>query len=526
MSNEENQTADGKSEPSRERANGRWLLLLTVLLSVLFIGSGLIGHAPWKLTEIQSLETAQTMANSGDLVVLMQAEKPAVSTPPLYFMTAAGLVKGLSEYIPQADAARVATGLYLAVTLLFAGLLGRTIWQPAETKGVGSTGAMTALIMLGTLGIVWFGHDVASDSALAAGFTMGLYGLLLLPRRILMGGLWFGTGLGIAFMAKGLLGPAILLITAVLMPFFATFGGIGRQLRGLIVGLLFAAPWLLIWPWMLYQRDPQLLNQWFSGDSVQLYLDHIAIHGREHNFQWLWTFLIMTCPAWLLAGLALILRPGAFFGLPGVRIAILTLTVGWAALLTVDGARPIDALMLMAPLAALGAGSITRMPGQFVLAMKWVSALLFSLVAFGLWGLWLYLRFQGQLPEVPQLAALIPADYRFAFESNLYLVAAFLTVLWLWASMRFLSPRPSALLAWPTGVAMTWALIVLHQPLVDRVLAERGLIQDPEIGVTVTLQKPAPAGSDSAPTAPAGAAALVAPAMTQPVAPSQAPGTL
>ncbi|NEX22983.1 hypothetical protein G3480_22225 [Thiorhodococcus mannitoliphagus] len=505
MPNAENKTTDAKSDSRAARPEGRSLVLLTFILAIVFVGSGLLGHAPWKLHEVQNLEIVQTMTENGDFVVPMRADQVILDTPPLYFMTAVGLSEKLADYIPERDAARAATGLYLAITLLFAGLLGRLTWKPVEHKGVGRTGAMTVLILIGTLGIVWFGHDVTTDSALVAGVTVGLYGLLLLPRRVFWGGLWLGTGAGIAFMAKGLLGPAILGVTAVLMPFLATWGGLGRQIRGMLIGLLFALPWLAIWPWLLYQRDPQLLDQWLWGNNLNLYLDNVALGTPQENLQWLWAILIMAFPAWLLAVLALILRPFAFFGLPGVRLALLVSVVGWAVMLTAEAARPIHGAMLLIPLAVLGAGSITRMPGLLVMPVKWLSSLLFGAMALALWGLWGYLRFKGELPELPQIeqvAAVVPQDYGFAFQPTLYLIAAGATVLWLWIIMRFRSPQPSALLAWPAGVVMCWALLMMHQPLVDKLFAERGLIAEPSIGAPLTLQQPAQAsGTASGPEA-------------------------
>ncbi|EXJ14227.1 hypothetical protein D779_2898 [Imhoffiella purpurea] len=497
------------------RPQGGSLVLLTFILAIVFVGSTLVGHAPWKLHEVQNLEIVQSMADSGDLVVPMQAGQPALDTPPLYPLTAVELVtvERLAQYVPQTDAARVASGLYLAITLVFAGLLGRLTWQPAVSKGVGPAGAMTVLLLLGTLGMVWFGHDAIADSALIAGATMGLYGLLRLPKSVFWGGLWFGTGAGIAFMAKGLLGPAILGITAVAMPFLATWGGLGRQIRGLILGLLFAAPWFLVWPWLLHERDPQLFDQWLWGNTLDPYLNNLALGTPEENLEWLWTALVMAFPAWLLAPLALLLRPGAFFGLPGVRLALLVSVVGWAVMLVAEPAQPVDALMLLVPLAVLGAGAVTRMPDLLVMPMKWVSTLLFGLVAVALWGLWGYFRFQGQLPEIEQLAAYIPADYGYAFQPGLYLVAALATVIWIWILMRFRSPNPSALLAWPAGVVMTWALLALHQPLVDQVIAERGMIEEPGVGeLALRFEKSAEAADaqSSAPEATSSEAAAPA----------------
>lgn len=525
--------SDDKSAKKTPRPKSPRLWLLALVLAVTFIGSGLIGHAPWKLHDMQTLDTVQSMTESGDLVVPMRDGEPVVKTPPLYFMTATGLTQRLADYLPARDAARLTTGIFMAITLIFAGLLGRLAWKPAEGKGVGPTGAMTVLLLIGTFGIVWFGHDIVSDIALAAGTTMGLYGLLLIPRRVLLGGLWLGTGAGIAFLAKGLFGPAILGVTALLTPFLATVGGLERQVRGMLVGLLFAAPWLIVWPWLLHQRDPQLFDLWLWGNNVHLYLDHLASATPEYSLQWLWTFLIMAFPAWALAALALILRPGALFGLPGVRLALLFSIVGWAILVAAEAARPIHAVLLLVPLAVIGVGGLTRLPGMLVLPLKWVSALLFGLVAAAFWGLWLYVKFQGQLPDIEPLSAILPADHAFHFQAGAYLVAAALTVLWLWILMRFRAPSPSALLAWPAGIVMSWTLLMLHQPWVDQLIQEHGLItgltmQPPVVMMQAPQAEESKAATGVAPSEPSEApAGSTAPAMAdpQPAAPEASAST-
>jgi 4-amino-4-deoxy-L-arabinose transferase-like glycosyltransferase len=510
------QKSDGKSAKEAQRPQRSWLWLLTFILAVAFIGSGLFGHAPWKLHDVQTLETVQAMAESGDLIVPVRASEPAVQTPPLYYATAAKLIQRWADYLPARDAARLATGLFLAITLIFAALLGRLTWKPAETKGVGATGSMTVLVLIGTLGVVWFGHDVAADTALVAGTTMGLYGLLLVPRNVLLGGLWLGTGAGIAFLAKGLFGPAILGVTALLAPFLATVGGLERQVRGMLLGLLFAAPWLLIWPWLLYQRDPQLFDAWLWDSNVHAYLDHVAVGSPEHNLQWLWTFLIMAFPAWLLAALALVLRPGALFGLPGVRLGLLFSVVGWAVLISAEAARPIHAVLLLVPLAAIGVGGLTRMPGIFVLPLKWLAALTFGLVAAAAWALWLYLKYEGQLPDIAQVTAVLPADHAFLFNAQAYLVAAVLTVIWLWILLRYRAPSPAALLVWPAGVVMSWALLTLHQPLADQLIQERGPITGLTLAPPIVMTQAPTAAEKAAAPSPAPAQPADAPAVAAP----------
>ena len=81
------------------------------------------------------------------------------------------------------------------------------------------------------------------DNALLCGLAMGLYGLALASRRPYWAGVWLGTGAGIAFMAKGLLGPGLLALTALLLPIFPRWRE-WSYLRTLVVALLAALPWI------------------------------------------------------------------------------------------------------------------------------------------------------------------------------------------------------------------------------------------------------------------------------------------
>ena len=61
----------------------------------------------------------------------------------------------------------------------------------------------------GSLGYLQHAHQLITDNALMAGMAIGIYGLARAA------GFWLGTGAGIAFLSKGLLGPGLLGLTAV-----------------------------------------------------------------------------------------------------------------------------------------------------------------------------------------------------------------------------------------------------------------------------------------------------------------------
>jgi 4-amino-4-deoxy-L-arabinose transferase-like glycosyltransferase len=500
--------ASAAEAPQRQ---GSWLWFLTLLLAGAFVAAGLIGHQPWTEGEAYSLGAVESILASGNYVVPQVDGEPALQSPPLYYITAAAVAQALADHLPAEQAARLATGAFLAITLLFTALFGRAAWRTGDDVPPLGTGAISVLVLIGTLGVVWFGHDMVADAGLIAGMAMALYGLALLPRKVLAGGFWLGTGAGVAFMSTGLFGPVVLLAAAVLMPIMALFNNLGRYLKGFLVAVAFALPWLVIWPWLLYQRDPQLYELWLFSNNIDRFRDGFTLGTAEEQLRWLWVFLVMAFPGWLLAALTLVLRPGALFGFSGVRAALIVTLAGWALVVTNQATSPIHGLALLVPIAVIAAGGIRRLPGLLIWPAHWLSALLFGVIAAALWGAWIWLLYQGEPPPLEGLGNYLPMDYGFQWQPAVYVTAAAATVIWLWVVMRFRPSRPAALLAWPTGVVMVWSLVALHQPWLDAAIEEGTLAKAlpaellPQLG-------PQPEPPDVAPAADTGVEAAAAPA--------------
>ncbi|HTD89259.1 MAG TPA: hypothetical protein VK663_01245, partial [Burkholderiales bacterium] len=115
--------------------------LLIGLLCVAWILPGLIGHDPWKTDEAYTFGVIYDMVRGGSWLTPTLAGEPFLDEPPLYYLTAALTAFVASPLLPLHDGARLATGLYMALTLLFCGLAGR------ELHGKGN-GAITAFLVL------------------------------------------------------------------------------------------------------------------------------------------------------------------------------------------------------------------------------------------------------------------------------------------------------------------------------------------------------------------------------------------
>ena len=139
--------------------------LLIGLLCIAWIVPGLIGHEPWKTDEPYTFGVIYDMLRGGSWLVPTLAGEPFLHEPPLYYWTAAVTAKLSAPLLPLHDGARLATGLYVALALLFCGLAGR------ELHGKGN-GAIATLLLLGSFGLVLRGHETITDIVPLAGFAL------------------------------------------------------------------------------------------------------------------------------------------------------------------------------------------------------------------------------------------------------------------------------------------------------------------------------------------------------------------
>lgn len=249
--------------------------LLVVLLAFAYTLPGLVGHDPWKQDEAYVFDITWHMAQSGDYVVPTLAGEPFLEKPPLYYYTAGLAMRAFDGWLPPHDAARLASGLFVLIALACIWLSGRELLGAAQ-------GRMAVLLVLSSPDLVYHAHLMVTDVALFAGFAVGLYGLALARRDRRGGGLFLGFGIGMGFLAKGLLAPGVLGITALLLPLVAQDWRRRDYVTTLFVAGLVALPWLLIWPCALYQRSPDLFKVLLWDNNFGRYLGFARL-GAERT---------------------------------------------------------------------------------------------------------------------------------------------------------------------------------------------------------------------------------------------------
>ena len=452
--------------------SGRATAFGLVLITLAYVLPGLVGHDPWKQDEAYSFGIVYNMVRTGDLVVPTLAADPFMEKPPAYYITAAGMVRLLGDWLPPHDAARLTTGIFLGLSFLFTGLTARAAWG----SGYGAAGV---LLLISTIGLVYQGHYMITDVALTAGMGMALYGLVRARDAAGWGGIWLGTGAGLAFMSKGLLGPGILGLSAALLPLLYRSWRTETYAKALLTATLVILPWLLIWPTALFLRSEELFVRWFWDNNFGRYLGTSDLGPPAQDLFWLRTIPWVTFPVLPLATWTLWQRGREALANNGVRSALVISVLGWAVLLASRTARDLYALPLLVPLAVIAAGAIARLPAQPVRAVYWISVAGFGLVAAMLWGLWLASLLLGHPPQLAIIGRHLPLDFQPAWRWGPFIAALALQAGWAWVMARFRPPSSRALLAWPVGLALAWGLLTtLHLPWLDAAKSYRMVFTD------------------------------------------------
>ena len=439
------------------------------LLCLVWLGTGLVGHDPWKPDEAYSFGLIYSMLQSGDWLVPMLAGEPYMDKPPLFYWTAALFAKLFSPLLPLHDGARLASGFYTALTLLFTGLSGRKLY--GENRGWAAV-----IILIGCLGMLVRAHEMISDLALLAGCAMMLYGFTLCKERLLRAGILIGTGVGIGFMAKGFIAPVQLILIAALLPAWFHNWRTRNYLLSLGIATLVSLPWLAVWPLMLYQRFPLLLADWAWVHNIGKWLNYAKAGLSMEAFYYLENLPWLAWPALPLAFWVvwksrkrLALRDD--LQLPLVSFAVMLITLS-----LVPDIKEVYALPMLLPIALLASASLSILKRGAANALDWFGIMTFALLAIMMWWGWAGLLLDNQAKITHWLK-----DYQPGFDPEMqtvpFFIAIIATVLWVVLIWRVGRSMRRAVVNWAAGVTLIWVLaMTLWLPWLDSGKSYRNMV--------------------------------------------------
>ena len=423
---------------------------------------GLFGHDPWKPDEAYTLGLVHHIVRTGDWVVPTLAGEPFLEKPPLFFITAALFGRLLDGWLPLHEAARCATVLYVGATLFFVAATARRLY--GDGKGV-----LAVLIFMGCIGYVQPAHLLITDNALAAGIAMALYGLALALERPHWGGLLLGTGAGIAFLSKGLIGPGFIGLTALGLRFLPAWNNAG-YLRALGIAALAFAPWALAWPWALYARSPELFDEWFWLNNLGRFTGTAQLGPEQDRLMYLKILPWFALPALPLAAWSVWRSPRE----PSVQLPLMASGAILAVLSAAGNQRYLYAVPLLLALSLLAASHADSAPRWLAWALERAIVRCAAVLAGVMWLAWLAQLAGWPSGIVEPLQAERPG-FEATFEPWLFAVALVTTAGWIAVAFR----EHGLAIKWAASVTLVWGLLMtLWLPYLDYGNSYRGLVAE------------------------------------------------
>ncbi|MBI3372295.1 MAG: hypothetical protein HY017_11135 [Betaproteobacteria bacterium] len=420
-----------------------WLLALVVLSFVL---PGLLGHDPWKGYDAIGIEIVHQMRLSGDWLVPRVAGEPWLEDPPFYHWFALAFATLTGWALPFHEAVRLASGTFVLVACAFLYSAARGIAREEDRE---TAGAAAVLLLIGSVGLIVHAHEAIPDHAALASACAAFAALAHLPRRPYASGAAFGAALGLAFLSNGLVVPLALFVTASVTWAACASWRTARHLGALGLAALVLALLASTWPAALSLRFPDLFRSWWTAATVER--DFAA------NLRY---FLVITSwfawPAWPLALWALWSHRGSLAE-PRLLAPLVAFVLMLAAVSRFTPAQDINALLLLPPLALLGAQGVAQLRRGAAAALDWFGIMTFTFFAGLLW-----LGYVAMMTGVPPRVAhnFVKNVHGFVAHFTWLPLVFALSITLAWIYLLLGTPRDATrcVLRWSAGVALLWGL--------------------------------------------------------------------
>ena len=446
-------------------------LLVFIVFALAYVLPGLIGHDPWKADEAYTFGNIFDLLNTGDWVVPHLAGEPFLEKPPLYHFIGAITATLMKPLLPLHDGARLASGIFIAVTLLAIG------WSARRSLGAGY-GRVAVLMTLSSVGLLIHAHMMLTDLALMAGFSIAVAGLVACADRLAISGLLLGIGIGITFLAKGFIGPVAIGMTIVALPLAFTNWRTRVYVKQIVVASIAFAPWLLIWPIALYLRSPDLFSIWFWDNNLGRFFGFSVDQlGARHEPGFWWrTYPWFLFPFWLFIPFLFRRIGRAAWRQPAIQIGVM-LSASIAAILGYSAsARDLYALPLLAPMAILATAGMAYAPRAVdrSLGILGIALSVIALIVF--WAGFLIFTHRDLVPNWPWPISYLPSEISVAKSGYYVFVGACLSVCAIALTLFCWQTKNRGLWSWSISLALCWGLATtLWLPWIDAMKSYRAM---------------------------------------------------
>ncbi len=442
----------GNMSTPRARVGESVKTQLLLLLCAIWITLGLIGHAPWKPIESTSIIVVKNILDGGNLIAPLVDQNIVLETPPLYYLSAAVSAKLLSPFLSMHDGARLINVIWMAIVLLMVGMTGRELW----TRGVGRH---ATFIMIGTIGLVTIAHSISTEVAGLASTATGFYALALAIRRPWRASALLGLALGIGFLSDGFMPLLIISSTALILPLLFKAWRTRSFATVLGTAILISSPLIAGWILMLHYHSPALLSEWW--------LLNLASFKQLNHLYFVRILIWYAWPALPLALWGLWRYRQQLLSKPKFQLIITFFIVSLFFLSLAAARKDVNALPLLLPLVALGAGSVEHLKRGAAAALNWFGVILFGLIGFLIWLGWVAMM-TGHPAKIKERVQFLSGVNELDLNWLAFIIAILITAIWVLVCLRAKQTNKSTVTNWAVGMTFGWGLLMtLWLPLID-----------------------------------------------------------
>lgn len=442
---------------------------LFLLVCLAWLLPGLTGHDPWKTNEALAMGAVSEMLRTGAWAIPTIAGEPYLERAPLFFWTAALFAKLFGGLMPLHDAARLASGFFMAVTMAGVSLAAVALHGPRA-------GRISVLLLIGCLGLLIRAHEMSTDLAALAGVALAFAGLTRASAKPWLGGALLGAGLGIAFLGDGLVPALLVAFTAAALPLAGTAWRTRAYGLAIVAAVAVALPLAAAWPLALLSESPALGHAWLANAFATRWSGGLSRAAFQDTGYFARVLAWYAWPALPLAAWTVWRARRHLATRADLRLPLVASLACFVVLSAVAEPREVNAMPLLVPLVLLGVAELDSLPRGAASALDWFGVTTFALLALLLW-----IGFAAVMTGSPAAAAAwiareIPG-FHYPFRFIPFALATLLTCIWVVVVARSLRTTRRAVVNWTAGITMVWMLaMMLGLPLIDQARSYRGVV--------------------------------------------------
>lgn len=451
----------GNMSTPRKNLGEKTKLHLFLVLSIIFLFTGLIGHEPWRPLESTSISIILDIVQNNQVILPIAASENLITHPPLYSYFAATFGKLFLPILTLHDGARLANIFWMALTLVSLGLITRELWGQGHARQAG-------LIFIGSVGLILNIHSLIPEIATLLGYTMSLYAFSLYFRRPFRASMVLGFGSGIAFLSGGITPLVVIFLSSL---FLLIFNNWRNKRYFIFIGISTTITILVVSPWLysFYYLEPELFISWLKTTQLS---SKLLFNYHLQGILW-FTWPALPVAIWLIAKDYKLILSQRKLQIPIIFLIVLFITI------SITGQpNQTNLIPFTIPLSIIAVGGIDRLNRSTASALNWFGILIFGFIGFLIWLGWFAMMFE--IPQkIHERMFYLSANYIAEFKLFSFVFALVITSLWLASIIKFKITNRSAISNWTLGITMVWVtLVMLWGPFIDNRKSHRLIFND------------------------------------------------